>query len=80
MRHLTGKALGYALGRGIQDRDHCTVQRITEVLKQENFSARALIRQVVLSVPFRNTQGGVEAVQTSSAPGKRPARRLLGEK
>jgi cytochrome c553 len=79
VRHLTGKTLGYALGRGIQDRDHCTVQRIGEVLRKENYSARALIREVVLSVPFRNTQGGVEAVPSSQGPKKAP-RRLLGEK
>jgi len=80
VRHLTGKALGYALGRGMQDRDHCTVQKIGEALKKENYSARALIREVVMSVPFRNTQGGVEAMQSSHAPTKKAPRRLLGEK
>jgi len=80
VRHLTAKALGYALGRGIQDRDHCTVQKIGELLQKENYSARALIREVVLSVPFRNTQGGVEAMQSSHAPTKKAPRRLLGEK
>lgn len=80
VRHLTGKTLGYALGRGIQDRDHCTVQKIGELLQKENYSARALIREVVLSVPFRSTQGGVEAMQSSHAPTKKAPRRLLGEK
>ncbi|MFN7933888.1 MAG: DUF1592 domain-containing protein [Bryobacteraceae bacterium] len=79
-RHMTGKVLGYALGRGIHDRDHCTIQRIGDVLKRENYSARALIREVVLSVPFRNTQGGAEAMQSSHAPSKKAPRRLLGEK
>ncbi|MBL8176059.1 MAG: DUF1592 domain-containing protein [Bryobacterales bacterium] len=80
IRHITGKVLGYALGRGIQDRDHCIVQKIGEVLKKENYSARALIREVVLSVPFRNTQGGAEAGSSSHAPTKKAPRRLLGER
>ena len=28
LRHLTGKVLGYALGRGLQDGDQCTVQTL----------------------------------------------------
>jgi cytochrome c553 len=78
--HLTGKVLGYALGRSLQDGDHCTVQRLTQTLKQNNYSARTLIREIVLSVPFRNTQGGVEPLVTSGPAPKRSTRRLLGEK
>jgi len=78
--HLSGKVLGYALGRSLQDGDHCTVQRITQSLKQNNYSARTLIREVVLSVPFRNTQGVVEPLITTGPAPKRSTRRLLGEK
>jgi hypothetical protein len=78
--HLSGKVLGYALGRSLQDGDHCTVQRLTQALKQNNYSARTLIREVVLSVPFRHTQGGVEPLITTGPAPKRSTRRLLGEK
>jgi cytochrome c553 len=58
VRHVTGKVLGYALGRALQDGDSCTVQRMVDRLAADNYKTRTLIRQVVLSTPFRNTQGG----------------------
>jgi hypothetical protein len=62
IRNLTGRMLGYALGRSLQDGDDCTVQRIVQKLESDGYRARTLIREIVLSVPFRNTQGG--AVQS----------------
>ncbi len=56
--NLSAKALGYALGRSLQDGDSCTVQKIADALEKEGDRARTLIREIVLSVPFRNTQGG----------------------
>ena len=56
--NLSGRVLGYALGRSLQDGDSCTVQRIAQNLEKDNYRARTLIREIVLSVPFRNTQGG----------------------
>ncbi|MCB9383221.1 MAG: DUF1592 domain-containing protein [Bryobacterales bacterium] len=53
IRHLTGKTLGYALGRGLEDGDHCTVQRIADGLAEDGYRARTLIESVVLSTPFR---------------------------
>ena len=67
--NLTGRVLGYALGRSLQDGDSCTVQRIVETLEKDEYRARTLIREVVLSVPFRNTQGG--AVNVEQAPSLR---------
>ncbi|HEY3841272.1 MAG TPA: DUF1592 domain-containing protein [Bryobacteraceae bacterium] len=58
LRHLTGKVLGYALGRGLQDGDSCTVQHLVDDLAKNNYQARTLITDIILSVPFRNTQGG----------------------
>lgn len=79
--HFSGKVLGYALGRGLEDGDSCTVQKLAAELKQKNYSARSLIRGVVLSVPFRNTQGGVELTQSAPVDSKKKApRRLLGDK
>ena len=58
LRQLTGKVLGYALGRSLQDGDSCTVQKLADTLQKDNYRARTLIREIVLSVPFRNSQGG----------------------
>ncbi len=68
LRHLTGKVLGYALGRSLQDGDSCTVQHLVDDLAKDGYRARTLIREVVLSVPFRNTQGGVVLTTSSSPP------------
>ncbi len=53
--------LGYALGRGMQDGDSCTVQHIVDAVAKDGYRARTLIREIVLSVPFRKNQGGVVA-------------------
>ena len=58
IRNLVSRVLGYALGRSLQDGDSCTVQRIVQTLEKDNYRARTLIREIALSVPFRNTQGG----------------------
>jgi hypothetical protein len=68
LRHLTGKVMGYALGRGLQDGDSCTVQRLVDTVAKDGYRARTLIREVVLSVPFRNTQAGVAAESSTTAP------------
>lgn len=57
IRNLTTKMLAYALGRGLTLEDHCTVDHITERLKQDNYAAHTLITEVVLSVPFRYQPG-----------------------
>jgi hypothetical protein len=59
VRQVTAKALGYALGRSLQDGDSCTVQRLVDAMAADGYRARTLIRGIVLSLPFRNTQGGV---------------------
>ena len=66
VRHLTGKVLGYALGRNLQDGDSCTVQKLAQTLEKDGFKARSLIREVVLSIPFRNSQGGAVAIDRKS--------------
>ncbi len=68
VRQVTGKVLGYALGRSLQDGDSCTVQRIVDALAKDQYRARTLIREVVLSLPFRNTQGGVTQAAPLEAP------------
>ena len=59
LRHLTSKMLGYALGRGLTPSDSCTVDQILDQLEKEQFKAQALIRGIVLSVPFRYQAGTI---------------------
>jgi hypothetical protein len=61
--NLTGRVLGYALGRSLQDGDSCTVQKIVQKLEKDGYKARTLLREVVLSLPFRNTQGGAVDIE-----------------
>ncbi|MND05916.1 hypothetical protein D3C83_269800 [compost metagenome] len=44
------------MGRGLEDADQCTVQRIADGLAAEGFQARTLVEQVVLSTPFRRVE------------------------
>lgn len=55
-RNLTSKLLGYALGRGLTLADSCTVDAIVAKLRENKYSARTLIEEIVLSVPFRYQQ------------------------
>jgi len=81
LRRLTSKVLGFALGRSLQDGDQCTVQRLTDTLEKDGNRARTLIREIVLSIPFRNFQGGaVVAEPAITVTPRRKLDRLLGEK
>jgi hypothetical protein len=62
VRNIASRVLGYALGRSLQDGDSCTVQRIMTAVEKDGYRARTLLREIALSVPFRNTQGGVVAI------------------
>ncbi|MDP8244303.1 MAG: DUF1588 domain-containing protein [Candidatus Hinthialibacter antarcticus] len=53
VRHLTAKMLGYALGRGLIMEDYCTVDRIVEELKRNDYKAQTLLWEIIQSVPFR---------------------------
>src|SRR5581483_12323576 len=68
IRLLSGKVLGYALGRSLQDGDSCTVQHLMDAVARDGYRARTLIREVALSVPFRNTQGGAIKVDAPAPP------------
>ena len=79
LRHLTTRVLGYAVGRGRQDGDQCTIEEILAKLEADQYKARTLIREVVLSSPFRNLQKSVEISEAPALP-KRAPKRLLGTK
>ena len=74
LRQLTGKVLGYALGRSLQDGDSCTVSKLADTLQKDNYRARTLIREIVLSVPFRNSQGGKVVIEAAAPP---PPKRMV---
>lgn len=57
VRHVARKLFGYALGRSISDRDHCVIENVIGELRPSGFGARSLVREIVLSTPFRYTQG-----------------------
>jgi hypothetical protein len=67
VRNLTNKMLGYALGRGLNIKDSCTVDAIVAKVKQNNYSAQTLLEEIVLSVPFRQ--------QAGTPPAKEPAKK-----
>ena len=56
LRHVARKLLGYSLGRGIEGRDHCAVERIVAAIEPSGHGARSLVREIVLSTPFRYKQ------------------------
>jgi hypothetical protein len=69
VRNVTQKVLGYALGRSLQDGDQCTVQKIMSAIEKDHYGTRTLIREVVLSVPFRESQTIPNAtVSVNAAP------------
>jgi hypothetical protein len=79
LRQLVVRTLGYAVGRGRHDGDQCTIEAILKKLETEDYHARTLIREVVLSTPFRNLQTNVEITEATE-PTKRAPKRLLGTK
>ncbi len=56
LHQLTRKLLGYATGRSLNESDDCTISRIAETVKADEYRARTLVREVVLSTPFRMRQ------------------------
>jgi hypothetical protein len=70
LRNLAGKIFGYALGRGLQDGDGCTLQHLVDTMAKDGYRARTLVREIVLSVPFRNSQAGVTVSEAAPAAPK----------
>jgi hypothetical protein len=70
VRNLTVKLLGYALGRGLTLEDHCSVDKIVETVKRENYSTHSLILEIVRSVPFRYQPGSSPNISVLPPAGK----------
>lgn len=80
LRHFTTKTLGFALGRAIQDGDQCTIEAMMKKVAGDGYSAKTLIQEIVLSVPFRNTQSDAPVSNLQSESKKKEPKRLLGTK
>ena len=59
-RCLTEKLLTYALGRGLEYYDECTVDKITTALSKDRYRFSTLVQEIVSSDPFlmRRNEGG----------------------
>jgi hypothetical protein len=53
VRCLTEKMLTYALGRGLEYYDRCTVDRITKSLAKDHYRFSTLVMEIVKSDPFQ---------------------------
>jgi hypothetical protein len=56
-RCLTEKMLTYALGRGLERYDNRTVREMTRKLEESGYEFRALVHEIVQSLPFLNRRG-----------------------
>jgi hypothetical protein len=59
-RCLAEKMLTYALGRGLEPYDRCTVNEVVAQLKENDYRFSQLITSIVLSDPFRFRQSKEE--------------------
>lgn len=61
-RHFVSKVLGYALSRGLTEEDNCVVEEVTEKLVADDYRSHTLIKEIVMSVPFRYKQASDPAL------------------
>ena len=52
-RCLTEKMLTYALGRGLEEPDHCAVDQIVKTLEADRYRFSTLILAIARSDPFQ---------------------------
>lgn len=62
-RHFTTKLLTYALGRGIEPYDNCTVDKIMARAQQDNYRMSTIVAAIVSSDPFRLRRSNQENLQ-----------------
>lgn len=56
-RHFVSKLLTYALGRGLEPYDNCTVDQIMVRAEKDNFRLSSIVLAIVSSDPFRLRRG-----------------------
>ncbi|HTI73066.1 MAG TPA: DUF1592 domain-containing protein [Candidatus Limnocylindria bacterium] len=57
LRHVTSKALAYALGRGLEYYDAATVKEIIKAIEKDGYRTTDLVVEVVKSLPFQYRRG-----------------------
>ncbi|HVW86163.1 MAG TPA: DUF1592 domain-containing protein, partial [Bryobacteraceae bacterium] len=60
IRNLTGRMLGFALGRGLTRRDSCTVDSIMAQLAANGYKSQSLVEAIVMSQVFRYQAGSAQ--------------------
>lgn len=75
-RQITSKMLGYALGRSLVDRDDGTIEAIVDKLEANDYRSDVLLREIVLSVPFRNRN---EVSHEAAEPHPKPVKKAEKE-
>jgi hypothetical protein len=56
-RCLTQKLLTYALVRGLESYDRCTIEELVDEFPNHNYRFSSLVQGIVLSEPFRMRSG-----------------------
>ncbi len=59
-RHFVSKMLTYALGRGLEPYDNCTVDKILARAEKDNYRLSTIVQAIVSSDPFRLRRGHQE--------------------
>jgi len=57
VRCLTERMLTYALGRGLEDYDDCTVETISKDISRKNYKFSSLVLEIVNSDAFQHKRG-----------------------
>jgi hypothetical protein len=57
VRCLSEKMLTYALGRGLEDYDACTVEEIVKGVSEDHYRFGRMVLEIVKSDPFRKRRG-----------------------
>ena len=57
VRCLSEKMLTYALGRGVEEYDACTVEKIVKDVTADQYRFSRMVLEIVKSDPFRKRRG-----------------------
>lgn len=63
VRNLAERMLAYALGRGLENYDAQAVKVIVDSVKKDDYKGATLVREIVLSYPFRFRHGEKRSVK-----------------
>jgi hypothetical protein len=57
VRCLTDRMLTYALGRGLEEYDECTIERISQAVEKNDYKFTSLVIEIVKSDAFQKKRG-----------------------